>query len=329
MTQLRQKYEIGDKTMGHFRLPGPVCAVLKDTEVIDAGTLCRRKTHPPGIFRASVADIEAKKSLYLGYARGVSYVMQGQSVAHSSLNWIDETLHDIGITDEKKPRRVQSVLGGAFLRMYLDGKVDSKIVEQAGEEIAASKAFEKLQEKLNKRIQNIVNKSPRKELTEKQIVSRSKRYLNWKRKRKKYGIEFRYTLNAVIGGVTGIDVSSAKLLSKSQVSNRVEIEYQVDVTFIDTYDFENKRYGAYDRYRKKLSRFLQANKFEQFEKTYLPETLPYDKWHRTKFDNASLFASFMYALEKKGWTPGPLSWQVTVPMKITIIYKVGKRQRGK
>lgn len=169
--------------MSNLRWRGAVCKVLNDTEIIDIGTLCRNKSHPPGSSgldedALTVADIEAKKSAYLRYARLVSFAMQGKSALDKSLNWIDEALYDIGIADEKKTRRVQSFLGGAFLRMYLDGKVDSEIVEQAGKEIAASKTFEKLENKLNKRIQNIANKSPRKELTEQEIASYAKRHLN-------------------------------------------------------------------------------------------------------------------------------------------------------
>ena len=97
--------------------------------------------------------------------------------------------------------------------------------------------------------------------------------------------------------------------------------FRVDVTFQDTYDFDNTRHGEYDKYRKKLARLLGANDFDGFENAYYREVQPADRWHKTKLDNAAIFASFMYALEMKGWTPGSLPWEVTVPMDVSAFEK--------
>ena len=97
----------------------------------------------------------------------------------------------------------------------------------------------------------------------------------------------------------------------------------VNITFSDTYDFENRRYGEYDHYRKELALYLGANDFEGFESVYSREAHhPFDKkMHKTHLDNAAVFASFMYALEQKRWTPGGMKWDVTVPTEITLVSK--------
>jgi hypothetical protein len=65
---------------------------------------------------------QVKKVQYLEHAWDVSYIMQGKSTLDSALDWFDQFRNGAG---GQKPRRVQSFLGGAFLRMYLAHKVDS------------------------------------------------------------------------------------------------------------------------------------------------------------------------------------------------------------
>jgi hypothetical protein len=246
--------------------------------------------------------------------------MQGKSSAQSVEKWFDEVLVDLGIDEEdSKPQRVQSFLGGAFLRMYLDGKVDPTVVEQAGEEIAASETFKNLTDKVTKHLQAAEDHSARKILSAPDIEVLAKQRLT--RIRRKSGIAFRQSLNTVIGGVTRVDVTSAAHLADTETSDGTVGRYRIDVVFADAYDFENKRYGEYDRYRKKLARYLIANEFDKFEEAYYREAQPLEGWHKTKLDSAGVFASFMYALEKRGWTPGPLVWDVTVPMEVSIIQR--------
>jgi hypothetical protein len=83
----------------------------------------------------------------------------------------------------------------------------------------------------------------------------------------------------------------------------------------DTYDFGNKRSGVYDEYRKQLANHLAKNEYEKFWTDFRSEASGKGK---TKLDEAAVFASFMYAIEKKGWTPGPLPWEVTILIKGTV-----------
>lgn len=305
-------------------LPGPVCKILK-AHNIDTGTMCRQQSPTPHSLGRklgpSAAEISRKKSEYLRHAREVSYLMQAKSEAESAESWIEEELKKIrGGGGKSKPRRVQSFLGGAFLRMYLDGKVDPDIVAKAGEEIGESPEFKRLSEELNKYIQGTVDAHRLTKPEPEKIRVIADQHL--KAIKKKSGIAFRYTLNAVIGGVTDVEVKSVTHLEDKTVPNGTASKYRVEVTFYDTYDFQNKRSGEYDQYRKQLAKYLLANDFEKFEEAYMLEAQPFARsLHHTKLDNAAVFASFMYALERKGWTPGGLPWNVTVPTEITIVYK--------
>src|SRR5262249_30067482 len=92
-------------------------------------------------------------------------------------------------------------------------------------------------------------------------------------------------------------------------------------TLFDTYDFANKRDGEYALYRSRLAELLKKNQFCEFEKAYWGEMCPSSSGPRTHLNTkAVLFASFMYALEQRGWTPGPLPWQVTIPMRGTFAH---------
>src|SRR5438309_745709 len=109
-----------------------------NTQVIDKGTLAKTQHRPPGPrpYRPphsppSSWQIALKKTEYLAYARSVSYVMQGKSAGEGALVEIKQ---ELGIGGHgSKPSRIQTVLGGAFLRMYLDGKVEPSTTAEAGE----------------------------------------------------------------------------------------------------------------------------------------------------------------------------------------------------
>jgi hypothetical protein len=259
--------------------------------------------------------------------------MQGKSLGQSAKKWFDDTLKgskverwlkEEGVRDVAKPAPVQSFLGGKFLRMYLDGKVDPDAVKEAGDEIHASDTFKDLTMKVTKAIQAAEDKSSKTTLEPTDVERIAKEYLTTLREKK--GIAFRAGLNPVIGGVSKVDVKGATALGTADTPTGTVAQYRVDVNFMDTYDFENQRSGEYDRYRKNLAALLIANKFREFWDAYQDEIVPIDSWHKTKLDSAAVFASYMYALEKKGWTPGPLAWDVTVPMEISIIQK---RAKGK
>jgi hypothetical protein len=308
------------------RPPGPLCQVLRALE-IDSGTLCRYPSKPPGSVGArraliTPATIASKKNEYLGHARKVSYAMQGKSVLDGGIKWAADLLKKTGIEDKKsKSRRVQSFLGGAFLRMYLDGKTDPDVIAKAGEEIAASEEFAALRAEVAKHLTAVARRGD----SSKDIAREADSYL--KRVKNKRGIAFRRTLNAVIGGVTNIEVGSAMRLENVGATKSAVSAYRLQVTFYDTYDFENKRSGEYDHYRKKLARLLLANEFDKFWDAYVREVEPqFMGSHHTSLDNAAVFASYMYALEKKGWTPGPLAWHVTVPMEVSVVTERARRK---
>lgn len=292
--------------MGNKRLPGPVCTVLNDWLEIDAGAACRGTATPPGPVgttpAAKMSEKEAKAD-FLSHARQVSYAMQAKSMLPGGHSW----------------------LGGSFLRMYLDHEVDEDTVAKAGEEIAASDTFLKLSKDTNDHLQHAATKHGRM-LTEQEIATVARNYLQ--ARNKKRGIAFRGALNPVIGGITAIDVDpKIKLTNLPATEEKISADYELGVTLSDTYDFDNRRTGEYDHYRKRLARLLTENKFQEFNKAYRTEMQPVDSWHKTKLDNAALFASFMYAVEKKGWTSGPLAWKTTVAMKGHLQVKSAKPKK--
>jgi hypothetical protein len=255
----------------------------------------------------------SKQRAYLEHAYEVSYLMQGKSGAETALDWVEHVFSD---NNKRKPPRIQSFLGGAFLRMYLDHKVDPDIVQTAGAEIGQSPEFAKLQAEMTTKCQAELPGVHTKHTLTEQIAALYGKDLD--RIRKKHGIAFKYTLNPVIGGVTGVKVSGARIVGKTPKGKNVEVSYDVDVVFSDVYDFTNKRQGVYEAYRKRLALLLAFNDFSEFEKEYFTEVQPIGKFRANHLDNAAVFASFMYALEKKGWTPGGLPWEVTVPMHGTV-----------
>jgi hypothetical protein len=295
----------------------PVCKVLKDHH-IDSGTMCLQHSPVPGSLgkrhTPSPAEIAAKKQEYLRHAREVSYLMQAKSEADGARNWVGRQIDKLGRSS--KPGRVQSFLGGAFLRMYLDHKKDPDIIAAAGEEIGASVEFTRLMDGLNRYLQVAVD-ARRVKAEPSKLRDLADQHL--KAIKKSQGIAFRTTLNAVIGGVTGVAVKSVVLLGDTPSPRGILSRYRIEVTFSDTYDFANKRSGEYERYRKQLAAYLLANDFDKFEAAYWGEVKPFAR-HKTKLDNAAVFAAFMYALEMKKWTHGGLDWEVTVPGEITILH---------
>lgn len=308
--------------MGESRLPGPVCNLLKDQGWMDSGTQCRKASSPPGPeFGPEAArrrSLEIVKQAYLDHAREVSYAMQGKVLGEKGIDAVNQLLGDFGLKKPSKPARVQSFLGGKFLRMYLDGEVDPDAVEAAGQEIAAAPTFASLTRSVDSRIAKMAAASKRLP-TEEELAARALKYLSYKREHG--GIAFKQTLNPVIGGVSGVAVSKAVILSQEPTPKGTRVEYEIHVIFKDTYDFENERSGVYDRYRKELADHLQKDEFSQFDKKYYGAITGWDGYEQPQLDNAALFASFMYALEKKGWTPGPLAWEVTVPMRGSFTHK--------
>ena len=281
----------------------------------NAGPAERHSSHAAG----APTDL-GKKARYVDLAYATSYAMQtksaGQSASawgHDAVDWIKE---QAGQPPAKRSERVQSFLGGKFLRMYLDHKLDDDVVAAAGKEIQASQEFAALTTKLQAHLQSVINTRHLAKVSTDLLAKEAGRFLDAKR-HSEPGIAFRRTLNTVIGGVTDAKVESVEDTGENGSEEGSANTYQVNITFYDTYDFENKRTGEYDRYRQRLAALLLANDYDKFESAFESEAIPFGK-HATKLDDAAVFASFMYALEKKGWTPGGLDWHVTVPASIGL-----------
>lgn len=247
----------------------------------------------------------------LAVARAGSHAMTGKATAESNYRDARELYAKATRDKSYKRPRVQSVLGGAFLRMYLDHKVDPSVVKAAGEEIKKEPEFKKLQKQIERKATALGKKLLGAKADDLLKVTTNK-HLQYRLKHG--GIAFRYETNPIIGGVSGAEVKSVKI-SQVETERGIRVDYEMDVTFTDTYDFDNKRSGAYDRYRKKLASHLAKGDYDKFWDAF--ERKLGDK-KKTGLDHAQIFASFMYAIEKKGWTPGPLVWDVAITMRGSV-----------
>jgi hypothetical protein len=138
--------------MGNFTIPGAICNELAQESEL-AGKLCRKvgitqgpilEGEPPEPKKeVTQEDIQKAKARYLNYARATSYAMWTKSRGESGVNLIEEFFYDKDEHggEDLKQEPVQNHLGGKFLRMYLDHKVDKETVKEAGEYIAESPRF--------------------------------------------------------------------------------------------------------------------------------------------------------------------------------------------
>jgi hypothetical protein len=279
---------------------------------MDSGTTCVSPSPPPGPTRGDRRIVDPNvetqyKDKYLRHAKLASYAMQCESV----------------IGGKGKP----SFLGGKFLRMYLEHTPDPDAFKAAGEEIQATATWKNLEKQTNDRIQRDVDRLhgfP----SEKEVANSARRFL--KKRLKKVGIAFRGSLNSVIGGVRDIEVGEkVELAVEPSHGETKRVDYILAVTLFDTYDFANKREGEYAVYRNRLADLLKKNQFCEFEKAYWGEMCPGPSGPRTQLDSkAVLFASFMYALERRGWTRGPLPWHVTISMygTFTVSHSMSRKK---
>jgi hypothetical protein len=298
--------------------PGPTCTVGGSGRGRVPGPLCGSKQAANGHAAKDPTEEPRKKAQYLDYARSVSYLMEAKSVEQSTEKWL-----------HVRPARIQSDLGGPFLRMYLKGQKDPKLIAEAGKEIGADDQFHDLVKELTRFLQTQADQGRFSSDQTDRIKAIADAHL--KAIRKSRGIDFRRNLNTVIGGVGGIAVDA--VTRDAAAGAGLGIAYQVKIHISDTYHFNNHREGDQDRYRKLLSQLLSARDFDKFEETYDAEatlgldSLPHPflgrKWQ--SLDDATIFASFMYALEMNGWTPGGLDWDVVVPAPVTLVFKAPQK----
>jgi RHS repeat-associated protein len=199
------------------------------------------------------------KKLALLHAWSVSYLMTGKSQTEKMSRNISEKVADYrNDTNYQKPR-VQSVLGGAFLRMYLKNEVDQNIINKVGEEIKNEPNYTKLERGVNSKI-NALGKKLLNSNTDSLIESVVSKYFN---REVSKGLDFKHETNTVIGGVSGVEVKSIST-EKIETDNGMQVNYTIDVTFKDEYDFKNKRYGVYENYRKGLASSLAKGDYCRF-----------------------------------------------------------------
>jgi RHS repeat-associated protein len=262
----------------------------------------------------------------LDEAYATSYVMSGRFGAESTLRDVEDL--KAKLTGDKKytRRSVSSTLSGTFLRLYLDhDEMDQATADQAGQEIRASKTFAGLETDVQTVLRG-KQATLRADTIEEQLKTRSGTYLENRRTTK--GIEFRGELNPIIGGVSGgITVDKATVTSMTKTKKGLKIDYRLDVTITDTYNFGNSRKGEYDKYRKTLASLLVAGKYNEFNIAYHKEALGLPG-RQTKLDKAAVFASYMYALEKKGWTDkSGVTWHTTIPMTGSVVIPMPKEPK--
>ena len=300
--------------MGHFRKPAPVGSHGHGHGHGNGqahghgkkGLSTRQPLHkaPAGASPVSQQARDDFKKEALRHAYEVSYAMQPRA-------WFKNIAAKVGHGTR------ESALGGKFLRMYLDHKLDPDVVKDAGQEIGESAEFKALAKHVQDYVQQKANAHKRlPSATE--VEDEARRYLQDLKKKK--GIAFRGALNPVIGGVGGVDVvrGQAKLTPSGQ-----GLDYEIQVKFSDTYDFDNKRSGIYDQFRKHLAALVQKGQFDQFWSEYHAAAgaamhSPFSKSKYASIGAAGIFASFMYAIEKNGLTPGGLPWDVTIPMSGSV-----------
>ena len=297
--------------------PGPLCTVRGTGSGKKPGTAGQDAHAAQTHSGAPTASDAARKQFYLEYARSVSYAMEakakGQQLEHGLLG---------------KKGQVQSALGGAMLRMYLDGKKDPGIVTEAGEAIGEDEQFQALVVKeVNDYLQaQIAHGNLQKNQTDKVRLLADQHLKAVKNRR---GIDLRKHLNAVIGGVGFISVEWAKQIREASTAKGTAVTYSVNIRIGDTYNFHGHRTGEQAMLRTKLAHLLAARDYAKFEATYNDEAsfglgssylpLPHFGSKRTHLDDAGVFACFMYALEDNHWTT-PLYWDVVVPVEITLTF---------
>lgn len=253
-------------------------------------------------------EIERRKSLYLHFARATSYIMPVRSLYRSTWNGVKNALDPTAKVED------ESILGGRFLRMYLDQSIDRELIEEAGVAIQESPDFAKLRDELNVELQRAANRA-KIALDDAAVQAVANRYVKASIAK---GIKWQSAgLNPVIGGVGGLEVLSADLVAtESLPGKRRTLVYRLTLAVRDTYDFENNRKGEYDRLRKELAQLLASNRFVEFEARMADYGFDPSSSFIRDYRYTSLFACFMYALEKRGWTGPGIPWEVKLPMII-------------
>jgi hypothetical protein len=292
--------------------------------VIDAHTraTANRGTESKGVSApvasepAATLDEQINRAKALAVAYSGSYAMTGLYESESALRSARD-LYAAAMGDRSYRRQpVQSVLSGGFLRMYLDHKVDPTLVSLAGQEIRQEPEFKKLEGQLQDMAQHLGTRL----LADKGgalLRDSADKLVQARMKPGGGGLAFRYQTNPIIGGAERVSVTAARIIKYPAATGTV-VDYDIDLDFADTYDFDNKRTGMYDKYRKELASHLLKSEYDTFWTAFETETAASGKG-RTKLDSAGVFASFMYAIERKGWTPGGLAWHVSIPARGTVL----------
>ena len=207
-----------------------------------------------------------------------------------------------------------------MLRMYLNGTTpDANLIRKVGEEIGKSSTFARLAATAAAAIQADASALGRM-LNSSELLASASRVINRNYRDPLSGKAMYFSnadrgLQGVIGGITGLSVSSVSVNGNS---------YVVDVAISDTYDFNNQQNTSNDPdlqtyvdFRNRLSSHIRARRYRSFLYDY------HSALYTGNFDGRSIarsrvFAAFMVAIERNGLTPGGVSWTAIVPFRGTV-----------
>jgi hypothetical protein len=200
-----------------------------------------------------------KRENYLMHSLFVSYIMQGKSAGESTIRYYNDLRASLTDNRSYNQQKVQSFLGGKFLRMYLENKVDQGAVMAASKEIKNSPEFAKLNEELKSRLQTKLASQKTSQADIKRVTE------DFLRKKLRRGFGFKTELNTVIGGATGLEVNTVHI-NLSSTEGEVKMEYNIFIKISDTYDFNNRRSGEYEKFRQKLVLLLKLKNSRNLRK---------------------------------------------------------------
>jgi hypothetical protein len=298
--------------MGAGRPPG-AAGTKSHTIMIDTGTMARGPSPTPG----SVGD-RSTLSWYQKIGKGLDglgreanriYALSEASTGATIMSTYIKYVNAKGSAKDERGRgnRVyMSPLGPEMLEAYLRGHLNPELRGKIKREILQARAWQNLVRALDDAIAAEAGRL-RRAPTGAEILLITKKAASLKDyKDPDTGerIYFHNTpddrgLQIVVGGVGKLEVRACNVLAG---------RYELQIALGDVYDFENKREDqpAYDRFRKELARLLTSGQYGAF----------WWEYHRALYggnpvDRARVFASFMYAIEKAGFTL-PMEWEITL-----------------
>lgn len=205
------------------------------------------------------------------------------------------------------------LLHADFLRMYLAHETNEPALAAVGRLIAASSDYEHLRLGVEQELQLKANRRGRRPST-KEIAADAREYLQLVRAT--VGIHFQGRLQSILGSVGAVDVPEpATILNVDTSLFHDAIDFEIRIVLKDTYGFADPSCGDDAEFCKRLLTLLADRRYFDFRYEYLWETIP----HTNRLAGSTVFAAFMHALEKYGFTRGLFAWQVAVPLRGRLV----------